>query len=55
MESLAYLDQKKETVHEIREESQGERIEMHNHLAAVNERFQVSRCQDPGWLNGNNE
>jgi len=55
MESLAYLDRKKETVYEIREESQGEVIEKQNHLAAVNERFQVSRCQDPGWLDGNDE
>ena len=32
-----------------------ERIEMRNYLAAVNERFQVSRCQDPGRLDGNDE
>lgn len=28
---------------------------MHNYLAAVNKRFQVSRCQDPGRLDGNDE
>ena len=55
VKTLGYPDQKVETMHEIKKEGRARWIEVHHYLAAVNERFQVLRGQDPGWLDGYNE
>lgn len=57
MESLGDPDQRKETVGGIRgrAKGRGRGIGTRNYLTAVDERFQVSRREDPGWLEGNNQ